>query len=56
MASKPGPKDTKSETHNVADEKAKKEELVEAKMRMIRKKNEELIRRQKRDRRRPQKC
>ena len=47
MASKPGPKDTKSETHNVADEKAKKEELVEAKMRMIRKKNEELIRRQK---------
>ena len=47
MTSKPQSNEASSETQNAADEKAKKEELVEAKMRLIRKKNEELIRRKK---------
>ena len=49
MTSKPNQKENNSETDHAAgdDEKAKKEELVEARMRMIRKKNEELLRRQK---------
>ena len=42
MTSKPNQKENNSD-----EEKAKKEELVEARMRMIRKKNEELLRRQK---------
>ena len=49
MTSKPNQKENSSETDHAAgdEEKAKKEELVEARMRMIRKKNEELLRRQK---------
>ena len=49
MTSKPNQKENNSETDHAAgdEEKAKKEELVEARMRMIRKKNEELLRRQK---------
>lgn len=47
MTSKPNQKENNSETDHSGDEKAKKEELVEARMRMIRKKNEELMRRQK---------
>lgn len=47
MTTKPENKEGCSENQNAADEKAKKEELVEAKMRMMRKKNEELMRRQK---------
>lgn len=49
MTSKPNEKENNSETGHAAgdEEKAKKEELVEARMRMIRKKNEELLRRQK---------
>ena len=49
MTSKPNQKENNSETDHAAgdEEKAKKEELVEARMRMIRKKNEELMRRQK---------
>lgn len=47
MTSKPQSNEASSENQNAADEKAKKEELVEAKMRLIRKKNEELIRRKK---------
>ena len=49
MTSKPKQKENSSETDHAAgdEEKAKKEELVEARMRMIRKKNEELLRRQK---------
>ena len=47
MTSKPNLKENNSETDQAGDEKAKKEELVEARMRMIRKKNEELMRRQK---------
>ena len=49
MTSKPNQKENNSETGHAAgdEEKAKKEELVEARMRMIRKKNEELLRRQK---------
>lgn len=49
MTSKPNQEENSSETDHAAvdEEKAKKEELVEARMRMIRKKNEELLRRQK---------
>lgn len=49
MTSKPNEKENNSETGHAAgdEERAKKEELVEARMRMIRKKNEELLRRQK---------
>lgn len=49
MTSKPNQKENSSETDHAAgdEERAKKEELVEARMRMIRKKNEELLRRQK---------
>lgn len=49
MTSKPNQKENNSETGHAAgdEERAKKEELVEARMRMIRKKNEELLRRQK---------
>ena len=49
MTSKPNQKENNSETDHAPgdEEKAKKEELVEARMRMIRKKNEELMRRQK---------
>ena len=48
MTSKPHPKESGSgSTNNVTDDKAKKEELVEARMKMIRKKNEELMKRQK---------
>ena len=49
MTSKPNQKENNPETDHAAgdEEKAKKEELVEARMRMIRKKNEELLRRQK---------
>ena len=47
MTSQPEIKGADNENQNAADEKAKKEEMVEAKMRMIRKKNEELLRRQK---------
>ena len=46
MTSKPNQKENNSETDSASDEKAKKEELIEARMRMIRKKNEELMRRQ----------
>ena len=47
MTSQPDIKESDNENQNAADEKAKKEEMVEAKMRMIKKKNEELLRRQK---------
>ena len=47
MTSQPDIKEADNKNQNAADEKAKKEEMVEAKMRMIKKKNEELLRRQK---------
>lgn len=47
MTSKPNTSEASPETQNVADEKARKEELLEARMKMIRKKNEELMKRQK---------
>lgn len=47
MTSKTEPNEAESEAQKMAEEKARKEELVEAKMKMIRKKNEELMRRQK---------
>ena len=47
MTSKPNTSGVNPETQNAADEKARKEELLEARMKMIRKKNEELVKRQK---------
>ena len=47
MTSKPNTSEASPETQNAADEKARKEELLEERMKKIRKKNEELMKRQK---------
>ena len=47
MTSKTDPKEPGTEARNIADETATIEELVEARMRMMRKKSEEMIKRQK---------